>query len=148
MGTANTAIIIRQGGNPIGVIDLFPYIAHSLCESTLKMYKHDCASYLRYAEQQGLPPLEPATLAAYRDHQIFNTTKSPLTINRELSAVRRIMAEAFARQLIDSNAAYAFEHMGGACVTRLKDRMRHLNPSPSPNSRCNSYAACPIQARW
>src|SRR5438128_2748577 len=121
MSTSNTAIIIYQSGNPVGVVDLFPYIAHSLCESTLKMYQHDVASYLRYAEGQGLPPLEPTTLAAYRDHQIFNTTKSPNTINCELSAVRRIMQEAFARQLVDSNAAYAFEHMGGASVTRLKD---------------------------
>ena len=130
MSTANTAIIIRQNGHPVGVVDLFPYIAHSLTESTLKMYQRDVAAYLDYAQREELAPLEPTTLAAFRDHMIFHSPKSPLTINRMLSAVRRIMQEAFARQLIDSNAAYAFEHMGGASVTRLKDRMRHSKSIP------------------
>ena len=126
----NTSIIIHQDGQPVGVVDLFPYIAHSLTESTLAMYARDFSAYLDYAQEQGLSPLAPATLAAFRDHMIFHSTKSPLTINRMLSAVRRIMQEAFARKYIDSNAAYAFEHLGGESVTRLKDRMRHSKSIP------------------
>src|SRR5690349_5976555 len=86
-------------------------LAGQLRESSQKMYKRDLAAYLAFASQEHLEPLEASTLSRWRvalAAEVRGTRPdgkprhySPNTINRMLSAVKRLMAEAAEQKYLD-----------------------------------------------
>src|SRR5260370_16901220 len=71
---------------------MFSYIAHALTESSIRMYKRDFQAYVDYAQERELDITNPDALAAFRDWMIFNSDKSPNTINRILSAANTLIS--------------------------------------------------------
>lgn len=98
-------------------------LAGQLAPSSIAMYTRDFAAYLAFAAEE-LPFLDAATLARWRTHLAQATDKSPNTINRMLSAVKRIMREAAAQGYVNNEVAAAFEQVTGVKVAALKDRIK------------------------
>jgi integrase len=87
------------------------------------MYTRDFAAYVSFAGDSSTA-LDPATLARWRAHLAQATDKSPNTINRMLSAVKRIMREAAIQGYVSHNIATSFEQVTGVKVAALKDRIK------------------------
>jgi site-specific recombinase XerD len=87
------------------------------------MYRRDFQSYLRFA---GSAPAaaDAATLARWRTHLAQNTEMSPNTINRMLSAVKRLMREAAVQGYLPAATAAAFDNIAGVKTAALKDRIK------------------------
>lgn len=132
---------------PYTLPDIRDMLAGQLAPSSIRIYKRDVKAYADFAqdEQRNLSPFDPQTLIAWRDHLAMNTTMSPHTINRMMSAVRRTIKEAAARSLLDGSIAAAFHEVAGVSVKALKERlkmhartritpedMRRLAESPNP----------------
>lgn len=98
-------------------------LSGQLAPSSIAMYTRDFAAYLAYVgdPQQAL---EPINLARWRTHVAQATDKSPNTINRMLSAVKRIMREAANQGYLSYEVATAFEQVAGVKVAALKDRIK------------------------
>jgi integrase/recombinase XerD len=87
------------------------------------MYTRDFAAYIDFAGDRDAV-LDPATLARWRAHLAQATGKSPNTINRMLSAVKRIMREAAIQGFLSHETATAFEQVTGVKLAALKDRIK------------------------
>jgi integrase/recombinase XerD len=98
-------------------------LAGQLAPSSIAMYTRDFAAYVDFASDKA-SVLDPATLARWRTHLAQVTNKSPNTINRMLSAVKRIMREAAAQGYVNHETATAFEQVSGVKVAALKDRIK------------------------
>ena len=108
-------------------------LAYALRESSLYIYQLGLRDYVAYCQQQECDPLDPQSLAAWRDFLVEQTEKSPNTINRMMSAVRRITKEAAQRGLIDPSLRVAFEDVPGVKVRKLKERLkRHARTRITP----------------
>ncbi len=68
-------------------------LAGQVAPSTVAMYKRDFAAYVVFAGDFAAA-MQPETLARWRTALAEGTKKSPNTINRMLSAVKRLMREA------------------------------------------------------
>ena len=98
-------------------------LAGQLAPSSIAMYTRDFAAYIEFAGAN-VAVTDPATLARWRAHLAQVTKKSPNTINRMLSAVKRIMREAAAQGYLSHQTAAAFEQIRGVKVAALKDRIK------------------------
>lgn len=98
-------------------------LAGQLAPSSIAMYTRDFAAYITFAGERNAV-LDPTTLARWRAHLAQATDKSPNTINRMLSAVKRIMREAAAQGHVSHETATAFEQVTGVKVAALKDRIK------------------------
>jgi len=98
-------------------------LAGQLAQSSIEMYKRDFAAYLVYA---GSPDaaLDARTLARWRAALSSDTSMSPNTINRMLSAVKRLMQEAASQGYTTHENAQAFEQVRGVKVAALKERTK------------------------
>jgi site-specific recombinase XerD len=94
-----------------------------LAPSSIEMYRRDFAAYVEFAGDRARA-LDPAVLAQWRTHLAQATDKSPNTINRMLSAVKRIMREAATQGYIGHEHASAFDHISGVKAAALKDRIK------------------------
>ncbi len=101
-------------------------LAGQVGPSSIAMYSRDFNAYLAFAETPALA-LEPATLARWRTELANCSTMSPNTINRMLSAVKRLMKEAAMQGYLSHEIAEAFKHVDGVKVVALKDRLRSHN---------------------
>jgi integrase/recombinase XerD len=102
-------------------------LAGQLAPSSLAMYKRDFAAYLTYAGTFAAAT-DAATLARWRAHLAQETELSPNTINRMISAVKRLMREAAAQGYLPHETAAAFDHVAGVKTVAMKDRIK-------PNAR-------------
>lgn len=102
-------------------------LADQLAPSSIRIYKRDFAAYLAFC---GHPraALDPASLARWRTHLAKETRHSPNTINRMLSAVKRLIKEAASQGYVVGETSVAFERVEGVKVKALKD---HLMPNPA-----------------
>jgi integrase/recombinase XerD len=75
-----------------------------------------------------LDPLQPATLARWRTWLAQTTTLSPNTINRMLSAIKRLTAEAAEQGYLSHEVVEAFQDLKGVKRAALKERLK-------PNAR-------------
>lgn len=108
-------------------------LAGQIAASTSAMYKRDIRAYLTFASVDALDPGQPKTLDAWRDMLAQSTSKSPNTINRMLSAVRRLFHEAARRDLVDGGIAAKFEKVPGVKQKALKHRLKqHSRTRISP----------------
>ncbi|MEO8953574.1 MAG: site-specific integrase, partial [Ktedonobacteraceae bacterium] len=78
----------------VQVFDVHHLLAGQLADSSLAMYKRDVAAYIAFAQTQSLAPLNPLTLMIWRDNLALDSMMSPNTINRMISAVKRIIKQA------------------------------------------------------
>lgn len=98
-------------------------LAGQLAPSSIAMYQRDFIAYAKFADSLDAL-LDAATLARWRTHLAQETKMSPNTINRMLSAVKRVMREAAAQGYISHEAAAAFEDVSGVKVAALKERIK------------------------
>jgi len=131
----------NQSPTPFGA----EILAGQLAPSSIDMYRRDYAAYLRFAGSLA-EALDAAALARWRAHLANETAMSPNTINRMLSAVKRLIREAAAQGYIDHEIAVAFDRVPGVKTVALKERvkpsarvrieptdMRELCDSPDPD---------------
>src|SRR6266702_5219254 len=109
---------------PFTSLEIQEVLAGQLGKGSIAMYARDVKAYSDYAHSVQLDPLDPQTLMTWRDHLALHTTMSPNTINRMLSAVRRVMKEAGKRNRIDHATKTAFMEVDGVKIKPLKDRLK------------------------
>ncbi|MBK8796180.1 MAG: tyrosine-type recombinase/integrase [Anaerolineales bacterium] len=98
-------------------------LAGQLAPSSIAMYQRDFTAYAAFAGDLAAL-LDAATLARWRTHLAQETEMSPNTINRMLSAVKRLMREAAAQGYIPHAAADAFKDVSGVKAVALKERIK------------------------
>ncbi len=98
-------------------------LAGQLAPSSMAMYQRDFAAYVAFAVSPAAL-LDAATLARWRAHLAQETQMSPNTINRMLSAVKRLMREAAAQGYIPHETAAAFAEVSGVKAAALKERIK------------------------
>lgn len=95
-----------------------------LRDSSIKMYRRDFGAYCQWASRHHLNPLQVATFRRWAVSLARETAQSPNTINRMLSAVRRLMQEAARQGYLSQEEAKAFAQAEGINVTALKERLK------------------------
>ena len=115
----NPAGLVRAGAalNPA-------ILAGQLAPASIARYTRDCDAYRAWAESAGLNATTPATFARWRAQLADETSYSPHTINRMLSAVKRVMKEAATQGYLDHATATAFEQVAGVKPRALRDRLK------------------------
>jgi integrase/recombinase XerD len=98
-------------------------LAGQLAPSSIAMYRRDFAAYLVFAATPAAA-FDARTLARWRTHLAQETTLSPHTINRMLSAVKRLMNAAAEQGYLNHELAAAFAHIDGVKIKALKDRTK------------------------
>lgn len=98
-------------------------LAGQLAPSSIAMYKRDFRAYLEFAGTFD-QALAASTLARWRTHLAQQTELSPNTINRMISAVKRLMREAALQGYLDPAAASAFDQVPGVKAVALKERIK------------------------
>lgn len=114
--------------------DIVPYqlnfdvtiLAGRVSKSSKKMYERDFKAYLAYA---GLAEeaLKSSTLARWITYLANDTNMSPNTINRMVSAVKKLMKIAADQGYIKHEIAEAFKHVDGVKVGSMKDKLKISN---------------------
>lgn len=108
----------------VQVFDVQHLLAGQLTPSSLAMYQRDVAAYVAYAHSRQLDPLQYLTLTAWRDELALSSSMSPNTINRMLSAVKRIIKQAASKELVNETVALKFLQVDGVKVKALKTRLK------------------------
>ena len=98
-------------------------LAGQLAPSSIAMYKRDFEAYLRFAGTSDAA-LDAHTLARWRTELSANSAMSPNTINRMVSAVKRLMQEAANQGYTTHENAQAFDQVRGVKVSALKERTK------------------------
>lgn len=98
-------------------------LAGQLAPSSIAMYQRDFAAYATFAGNI-TALLDAATLARWRTHLAQETAMSPNTINRMLSAVKRLMREAAVQGYVTHEIAAAFDAITGVKTAALKERIK------------------------
>jgi integrase/recombinase XerD len=100
-------------------------LAGTLTQSSQAVYKRDFAAYVRYA---GNAWQDVTTFARWRTALSQDSREySPNTINRMLSAVKRLMREAASQGYVTHELAESFEQVPGVMVKAMKSRLRPHN---------------------
>lgn len=115
--TATTAVTTTAG------LDV-SILAGQLAPSSLAMYRRDFAAYVAYAGQDAA---EPAMFARWRADLATNTNYSPNTINRMISAIKRVVKEAAAQGYVSHETAAAFGQVAGVKPSAMRERTRPNN---------------------
>lgn len=124
METHTTTEIAVVSSLPFTEQELSFVLASRLADSSIAMYTRDVRAYRIYAQTHGLDPLDHLTLIQWRDDLVSNTTMSPNTINRMLSAVKRLMKEAAKRDRIPETLELRFSRVEGVTQKALKKRLK------------------------
>ena len=98
-------------------------LAGQLAPSSIAMYERDFRDYLRFAGSIEIAA-DAVTLARWRAWLAQESDKSPNTINRMISAVKRLMKEAAVQGYLPGETAAAFEQISGVKTAALKDRVK------------------------
>lgn len=98
-------------------------LAGQLAPSSIAMYQRDFGAYLTFAGSPAAA-VQATNLARWRAHLAQETTMSPNTINRMISAVKRLMREAAIQGYVSHEQAAAFEEIAGVKTAALKNRIK------------------------
>ncbi len=98
-------------------------LAGQLAPSSIAMYERDFRAYLHYAGSFD-NAVRPATLARWRTHLASETEMSPNTINRMLSAIKRLIKEAAVQGYLHYEVASEFSQIAGVKTVALKERTK------------------------
>ena len=104
--------------------DFTALLSGTVTASTAAVYQNDARAYADWARGQGLDPMHPASFGAWRAHLVTATSYSPRTINRMLSAVRKLMREAATQGIIPKAMADSFAGIGGVKVSAMVGRTK------------------------
>jgi len=104
--------------------DMDTLLAGQLTQSSINMYKRDVKAYQTFADEQRKHPLDVQTFIAWRESLTLDSAKSPHTINRMLSAVKRTLKEASIKHQIDEALFMRFNNQPGVKVKALKKRLK------------------------
>ena len=109
----------------VGIVAPFDasILAGQLAPSSIRMYDRDFRAYLEFASSLR-SALESSTLARWRTTLAQETEKSPNTINRMISAVKRLMHEAAIQGYISHETAGEFSQISGVKTAALKERTK------------------------
>jgi integrase/recombinase XerD len=107
---------------PVNTFDA-SLLAGQLAPSSIAMYARDFRAYLDFAGSFQAA-VDAAMLAQWRAHLAHETDKSPNTINRMISAVKRLMREAAIQGYLSQETASAFDEVAGVKAAALKDRIK------------------------
>lgn len=119
--------IIKPGASDLTLPDV-SILAGQLTPSTIKMYQRDFRVYVEFAGSPEVA-LNPATLSRWRAQLASDTQYSPNTINRMLSAVKRVVREGVNQGYIKQDGiADAFDAVEGVKTKALRARLK-------PNAR-------------
>lgn len=99
-------------------------LAGQLTPSSIAKYRHDMGAYLAWCADTGLAAGDPRSLARWAAHMALETQLSPNTINRQLSAVKRVAREAATQGYFGADVAVGFAGVAGVKPRALKDRLR------------------------
>lgn len=109
-------------------------LAGSVTLSSRKMYERDFKSYLEYAVTPEMAILS-STFARWRTYLASSTTLSPNTINRMMSAVKKMMKEADTQGYVPKGTYEDFKRIDGVKVGSMKERKKeHARTYISPES--------------
>lgn len=103
--------------------DIDRMLAGQLGASSIAMYKRDVRAYQAFCTDKNYIPLDPQNLALWRDELALGNM-SPNTINRMLSAVKRVIKEASVRNLIDPSLRIQFNDVPGVKLKAMKDKLK------------------------
>lgn len=135
-------IIPYTSSLPFTMPEMRDVLASQLAPSSIAMYQRDVLAYRDYAERENLDALSPQTLMRWRDALVTETRMSPNTINRMLSAVKRLMKEAATREKIPEALEAKFRRVEGVKEKALKNRLKvHARTRIEPEDMrrlCNS----------
>jgi integrase len=122
LGSTHRAALAHSDAN-----DVLPFrvemLAGQLAPSSIAMYARDMRAYLTFAGSAEAAT-QASTLARFRTQLAQETDLSPNTINRMLSAVKRVMLEAAAQGYLSTEQAAAFRLVAGVKAAALKDRVK------------------------
>jgi len=107
--------------------ELFPtpqLLAGRLAASTVAMYTRDCLAYVAFCGYDGPRAQAAPTLRRWRTYLVADTALSPHTINRMLSAVKRVVQEGTVQGLVEHEVAEAFRQVEGVSVEALRHRLK------------------------
>lgn len=104
-------------------------LAGAVTASTTAIYRRDFIAYLRFAGSAETA-MKPTTLAQWRTFLANTTTNSPNTINRMISAVKRLVREAAIQGFTNPEIAVAFDQVAGVKVKALKERQKSNARTP------------------
>jgi integrase/recombinase XerD len=99
-------------------------LAGQLSQSSIDMYQRDFQAYVQWAMDAALDVFDANTLAQWRTVLALETGLSPNTINRMVSAVKRLMQEAVSHGHTTQEVASAFVNVRGVKVGALKERTK------------------------
>lgn len=109
-------------------------LAGNIAPSSMKMYARDFKAFLDFAQTPEMA-IDASTLARWRTHLVNTTTLSPNTINRMLSAVKRLMQEAEEQKYVPKGTGEEFKRIRGVKVGALKERRKaHARTRIEPES--------------
>lgn len=100
-------------------------LAGQIAPSSLAMYRRDFAAYGAFAGPHAWKL--PTEFARFRAWLANETEYSPNTINRMLSAVKRVVKEAASQGYLDHETAAAFSQVQGVKPSALRERTRPNN---------------------
>src|SRR6266566_3596428 len=101
-------------------------LAGRVNDSSMEMYKRDLNAYLSYAGSRE-NALKSSTLARWITYLAKWTDMSPNTINRMISAIKKVMKLAADQGYIKYEVAEAFKHVDGVKVGAMKDKLKISN---------------------
>jgi len=119
--STSTETLQKQAASPIPFTAQL--LAGQLAASSIAMYERDFRAYLAFANEFE-QAMRPSTLAQWRTHLAQSTELSPNTINRMISAVKRLVREAAVQGYIDHETASAFAQISGVKTAALKQRIK------------------------
>jgi integrase/recombinase XerD len=99
-------------------------LAGQLSPSSIAMYERDFAAYLDFARDEQASFVSPATFARWRTFLATHTQLSPNSINRMLSAVRRVIKEAGLQGYLANDMVEAFKGIAGVKPRALRERIK------------------------
>lgn len=118
-------------------------LAGQLSGSSIAMYQRDVKAYREFCTTQAHNPLDPQTLALWRDSLVLDGNMSPHTINRMMSAVKRVIKEASGRKMIEPTLRVQFNDIPGVKVKALKGRLKkHARTRIHPDTM-RALCECP-----
>ena len=117
-----TALLPTQPALP----EVEALLAGRLAASSLRGYRRDLAGYVSWCTAQGCAPTAPRSLAAWRT-ALVATGLAAATVNRRIAAVKRLVKEAAAQDLLPAETAAKFAAVDGVSAKALKSRLRAHN---------------------
>jgi site-specific recombinase XerD len=99
-------------------------LAGQLRSSSIAMYRRDMSAYLAYVQAQALDAWQASTFACWRTALAEASQLSPHTINRMLSAVKRLLREGAEQGYVSHELAAAFQNCKGVQVRARKRALK------------------------